>query len=140
MIKKKVLARIKSIPFLIKQAAPYYKVQFRTNNILVKIYIYRIVKQLRLHLLGIDPFRKCVLYISAVIQRHLLIKKHAYILETCLKGMAAVVQATYILVYWRARQLPHRHVRYRTHAMHILPCVKKPFCMGNILSPALQPQ
>lgn len=38
MIKKKVLARIKSIPFLIKQAAPYYKVQFRTNNILVKIY------------------------------------------------------------------------------------------------------
>ena len=96
MIKKKVLARIKSIPFLIKQAAPYYKVQFRTNNILVKIYIYRIVKQLRLHLLGIDPFRKCVLYISAVIQRHLLTKKHAYILETCLKGMAAVVQATYI--------------------------------------------
>ena len=42
MIKKKVLARIKSIPFLIKQAAPYYKVQFRTNNILVKIVIYRI--------------------------------------------------------------------------------------------------
>ena len=29
-------------------------------------------------------------------------------LETCWKGMAAVVRVIYILVYWRARQLPHR--------------------------------
>ena len=103
-----MLARIKSIPFVIKQAAPYYKVQFRTNNILVKIYIYRIVKQLRLHLLyGIDPFRKCVLYISAVIQRHLLTKKHAP-LRNLLEGYGCLVRVIYILVYWRARQLPHR--------------------------------
>ena len=80
MIKKKVLARIKSIPFLIKQAAPYYKVQFRTNNILVKIVIYRIYSQ------AVAPafiIRALILfehvfYIYRSKQRHLLTKKHAY--------------------------------------------------------------
>ena len=73
MIKKKVLARIKSIPFLIKQAAPYYKVQFRTNNILVKIYsdISNIVKQLRLHLLYGIVSKMCFIYTAVNIETSL---------------------------------------------------------------------